>query len=168
MAPPADVNYQAPPGAYQVPVGGYAAPEGSYAAPVAPVKRSPILGFLALIMAGVAALITPIIAGVAAYEMGRRVPEISQYIDRIDPDSLAFLAPVRDQVLWLEISFWTGTVLGVAAIVFGIIAIVKRSGRGAAIAALILAVLGAVIFFIVVSLALGMGATAGAIGMING
>lgn len=64
-------------------------------------------------------------------------------------------------MLWAELSFWFGTVLGIAAIVVGIIAIAKKKGRGAGIAALIVAVLAAVIFFIVLVAALAAGGAAG-------
>jgi hypothetical protein len=76
-------------------------------------------------------------------------------------DDLRVLAPVRDQVLWAELSFWLGTIVGIAAIVIGIIAIAKRRGRGTGVAGLIIAVLGAAIFFIVLVSALAAGSAAG-------
>ena len=151
-APPA-----APPGAYQVPVGGYAAPSGSYAAPDASPKPSEFLGLLALGLSILAAVVMPIIGGVSAFEVGRRIP---QGISGSTGD-LGFLSPARDQVLWTELSFWAGTVLGIAAIVLGIIAIRRKRGRGAGIAALIVAVLGAVIFVVAVFTAFAIGGAAG-------
>lgn len=150
-APPA-----APPGAYQVPVGGYAAPSGAYAVPETASKPSGVLGFLALGLSLLAAVVMPVIGGVNAFEIGRRIPQgISTASD------LRIFSPARDQVLWAELSFWGGTVLGIAAIVLGIIAIRKRQGRGAGIAALIVAVLGAVIFFVAVFTAFAIGGAAG-------
>ncbi len=63
-------------------------------------------------------------------------------------------------MLWTELSFWAGTVFGIAAIVLGIIAIRRKQGRGAGIAALIVAVLGAVIFFVAVFTAFAVGGAA--------
>lgn len=144
----------APPGAYQVPVGGYAAPAGSYSAPDATVRPSGLFGTIALVLALVAAVVTPIIAGIAAFEIGRVIP---QGVTTTTTEDLSVLSPARDQVLWAELSFWIGTILGIAAIVLGIIAIAKRRGRGAGIAALVVAALGAVIFFVVLVAALAAG-----------
>ena len=151
-APPA-----APPGAYQVPVGGYAAPSGSYTAPDAAPKPSGFLGLLTLGLSILAAVVMPIIGGVSAFEVGRRIP---QGVSGSTSD-LGFLSPARDQVLWTELSFWAGTVFGIAAIVLGIIAIRRKRGRGAGIAALIVAVLGARIFFVAVVTAFAVGGAAG-------
>ncbi len=108
---------------------------------------------LALISALVAAIVMPIVAGINAFAIGRVIPpSMTTY-----SDDLRIFSPVRDQVLWTELSFWAGTILGIAAIVLGIIAIRKKQGRGAGIAALVVAVLGAVIFSIVLVIALGAG-----------
>lgn len=158
--------YQAPPGAYQVPIGGYATPSGPYAAPEATPRKSGLLGVIALILSVVAAIATPIVAGIAGYEIGRRIPEA---ITRVNAsggsDSLAFLSPARDQVLWAELSFWTGTILGIAAIVIGILAIVRKQGRGQGIAALIVSVLGPILFFVILVIALAAGGAAGTAGL---
>ncbi len=171
QAPPAPPTYQgapaypavpasqaAPPGAYQVPVGGYAVPVGSYAVPEAAPRASGFLGILALIFAIVAAVVTPIVVGVAGFEIGRRLPE---GISTTSDDILSVLSPARDQVLWAELSFWTGTILGVAAIVIGIIAIRKKQGRGPGIAALVVAVIAPMIFFVVLTVAFSTGGAAG-------
>ena len=42
---------------------------------------------------------------------------------------LALLSPVRDLVLWAEIGFWAGTVLGIWALIQGIVAIATRRGQ---------------------------------------
>lgn len=150
---------QAPPGAYQVPVGGYAAPQGGYAAPqVAAAASGGFLGILALILGGIAAIVIPIIAGIAGFEIGVRLPS---GVDTTDPDFLSALSPARTQVLWAEISFWTGTLLGIAAIVVGIIAIRKKQRRGLGIAGLILAVLGAGIFWIALLVTVSIGTATG-------
>ncbi|MFF3029225.1 hypothetical protein [Microbacterium sp. NPDC057944] len=152
--------YQAPPGAYQVPVGGYAAPAGAYAAPeAASVKPKGLLGTLSLILAVVAAIVIPIIAGVSGFEIGRHLP--SSGFDSRDPEFLSLLSPARDQVLWTEISFWAGTVLGIAAIVVGIIAIAKKQRRGLGIAGLILAVIGAGGFWVILLFSVSIGTATG-------
>jgi hypothetical protein len=141
-----------------VPVGGYAAPAGSYQAPTQEEKKSGLLGVLALVLSLVAAVVTPIVAGVSGFEIGRRIPG---GLDATDSDFLSVLSPARDQVLWAELSFWTGTALGIAAIVIGILAIRKKQARGAGIAALVVAVLGPVFFWVVLLVALSTGTAAG-------
>lgn len=154
----APVPQAAPPGAYQVPVGGYAAPSGGYTVPAAAPRASGLLGILALIFAVVAAVVTPIVVGITGFEIGRRLP---QGISTTSDDLLSVLSPARDQVLWAELSFWTGTILGIAAIVIGIIAIRKKQGRGAGIAALVVAVIAPMIFFVVLTIAFSTGSAAG-------
>ncbi|MFJ2370545.1 hypothetical protein [Microbacterium sp. NPDC087665] len=158
---PAAPGYQAPPGAYQVPVGGYAAPTGAYAVPDTTSAPSKMLGTISLIVALVATVVTPIVAAIAAYQIGRRVPEFA--VNSNDLDSLAILSPVRDQVLMAEISFWAGTVLGIAAIVIAIMAIVRRRGRGQGIAGLIIAAVGPGVFFVVLVIAMAVGSAAGSL-----
>lgn len=166
IASPSD--YAAPPGAYQVPVGGYASPNGSYAVPEPTRPGSKLLGTLSLVLALVAAIVTPIVAAFAAYEVGRRVPESLTQLSYVsDVTSLAFLAPARDQVLWAELSFWTGTALGIAAIVLGIMAIIRKRGRGFGIGGLIAAALGPAVFFMVVAIAVSLGTAAGAVGLVS-
>jgi len=138
-------------------VGGYAAPSGTYTAPDAAPKPSGFLGLLALGLSILAAVVMPIIGGVSAFEVGHRIPQGFSG----STGDLGFLSPARDQVLWTELSFWAGTVLGIAAIVLGIIAIRRKQGRGAGIAALIVAVLGAIIYFVAVFTAFAVGGAAG-------
>ncbi|PRB12686.1 hypothetical protein CQ047_00005 [Microbacterium sp. MYb72] len=141
-------------------MGGYAAPAGAYAAPeAASVKPKGLLGTLSLILAVVAAIVIPIIAGVSGFEIGRRLP--SSGINTSDPEFLSLLSPARDQVLWTEISFWVGTVLGIAAIVVGIIAIAKKQRRGLGIAGLILAVIGAGAFWVILLFSVSIGTATG-------
>ncbi len=145
-------------------MGGYSAPAGAYTVPDAAPRASGFLGILALIFAIVAAVVTPIIAGVAGFEIGRRLPE---GISTTSDDVLSVLSPARDQVLWAELSFWTGTILGIAAIVIGIIAIRRKQGRGAGIAALVVAVVAPMIFFVVLSVAFSTGGAAGFVGFVS-
>ena len=63
---------------------------------------------------------------------------------------LSFLSPVREWVLLGEIAFWGGTVLGIWAIVQGIVAVAKRRGLGTGIAAIVVAVVAIFIFGTVV------------------
>lgn len=159
QAPAGAPVYQAsPPGAYQVPVGGYQSPAGSYQPPATEPKKSGVLGLVALILSIVAAVVTPIVAGIAGFEIGRRIPG---GLDTTAPDFLSILSPARDQVLWAELSFWTGTILGITAIVIGILAIRKKQGRGTGIAALVVAVLGPIIFWVVVLVTVSTGTAAG-------
>jgi hypothetical protein len=73
----------------------------------------------------------------------------------------AVLSPVREWVLTGEIAFWVGTVLGIWALVQGIVAIVTGRGRGAGIAAVIVAALGPFVFGAVVQGFLSAGLAAG-------
>jgi hypothetical protein len=73
----------------------------------------------------------------------------------------SILTPVRDWVLLGEVSFWVGTALGVSALVLGVVAIVTARGRGAGIAAVIVAALGPIVFGAVVQGFLTAGLTAG-------
>lgn len=158
---PAAPGYQAPPGAYPAPVGGYAAPAaGAYQPPAAPQPKSSMTGIVAFSLSIIAAVVASIIGGFAGYQIGFGLPTVAQQISRSTSD-LSFLAPVRDQVLMGEISFWLGTLAGIAAIVLGIMAIAKRAGRAWGITALILGVLGPVIFFTVLTVLLGIGAGSG-------
>jgi len=155
-------GYQTPPGAYGAPVGGYPAPSGAYQAPQPEASRPATLGIIAFVLSIIAAVVAPIIGGTSAYQVGFGLPTIMNDIDTATSD-LSFLSPVRDSVLLGEIGVWSGTLAGIAAIVLGIMAIAKRQGRVWGIIALILAVLGPFIFFLVVSITLTAGAGAGAV-----
>lgn len=114
---------------------------------------------LSFLLALIAAIATPILAGFAGFEIGLGVPGSATQI-MANPESLAFLSPVREQVLWAEIAFWTGTALGIIALVTGIIAIARRRGRGFGIAGVVVSVIAPVIFFTVLSVALTLGVSA--------
>ncbi len=73
---------------------------------------------------------------------------------------LALLSPVRGLVLWAEIGFWAGTVLGLWALVQGIVAIATRRGRGQGIAAVIVAAAGPILYGVAVTAAVIVGIVA--------
>lgn len=152
---------QAPPGAYNTPVGGYGAPAGVYQSPSPAPRKPATLGIVAFVLGIVAAVVAPILGGISGYQVGFGLPSVMQHIDQA-ADDLSFLSPVRDQVLLGEIGFWAGTLAGIAAIVLAIMAIVKRQGRGWGITALIIGVIAPAIFFVVLSVTLGIGAGSGA------
>lgn len=161
-APPA-----APPGAYGVPVGGYQVsadgyPGGGYQVP-APTRTAPrTTGAVALILALVATIVIPIVAAVLAFQIGALLPNTRITVDSSFSDDLSMLAPARTQVLWAEIAFWSGTALGITAIVLGIIATAKRRGRGLGITGIVLAALGPIAYFVALSVFLTVGAVASA------
>jgi hypothetical protein len=72
------------------------------------------------------------------------------------------LAPVRDWVLVGEVAFWAGTVLGVWAIIQGIVAVVKNSGRGWGIVAIVIGAIGPIAFLLGVQALLVAGFASGA------
>jgi hypothetical protein len=158
-APEALVPY----GAYP-PAPNFAAP---YAAP-APVgfadpapSRGAALGIVALVAGILALVVAPIAAGIASYGVGLGIGR--EFALRPSAASLdwSVLSPVRDWVLLGEVSFWAGTALGVWALVQGIVAIVRRRGRGTGIAAVVVAVLGPVAFGVVVNAFIAAGIAAG-------
>lgn len=151
-------GYQAPPGAYGVPVGGYQVPVGGYSVPPTAPPASAAMGVVALIAAFIAALVIPALGGVFGYQIGVLVPAAD--LAETAGDDLSILSPARTQVLWTEIAFWTGTVLGIAAIALGIVATAKRRGRGQGITAIVLAGLGPVLFFTATLVLFGVGAAA--------
>ena len=71
-----------------------------------------------------------VLGSIAAYNIGLGTGrEIALRPMDIDFD-WSMLTPVREWVLVGELAFWGGTVLGIWALVQGIIAIVKNRGRG--------------------------------------
>ncbi len=128
-------------------------PAGYYAdtAQVIPAaSRSGGLGLVALLLALAAAVVAPLIGAVAAFQVAAGAGSQLDTTPESAWADLSFLSPVRDWVLLGEVAFWAGTVLGVWAIVQGIVAIVKRRGLGTGIAAIAVAVFGVVIFGTVV------------------
>lgn len=162
-APPQ--GYAPPPGYAPGPaVAGTPAAASGYppaigAHPGAP--RSRALGVVALMLALVAAVGASILAALASFNIGLGTGrEIAMRALDADFD-WSILTPVRDWVLLGEVSFWAGTVLGITALVLGIVAIVTRRGRGTGIAAVVISALGPVAFGAVVQGFLTAGFAAG-------
>ncbi|MGZ8804266.1 MAG: hypothetical protein ACXWZG_03060 [Microbacterium sp.] len=134
----------APPQGYQPPPQGY----GPYTPQRAPVaaRGGSALGVVAFALAVLAAFGATIVGSIAAYSIGLGTGQEIM----LDPAAADFdwsiLAPVRGWVLMAELAFWAGTVLGIWALVQGIIATVKNRGRGWGIAALVIALFGPVAF----------------------
>ncbi|AZS37336.1 hypothetical protein CVS47_01971 [Microbacterium lemovicicum] len=137
-----------------------AAPTGTFA-PAVEAERGRALGTVALVLALIAFVVPTVIAAAAGYDigvgLGREVPSVSS-----DTFDLGLLTPVRGSVLLAEVAFWGGTVLGVWAIVQGIVAAVRNRGRGAGIAAIVIGVLGVFAFGTAVTWALTAGVTVSA------
>jgi hypothetical protein len=160
------VYAQPPAGAYGQP---FAAP---YTAPPAagyqPRQLRPAgprtLGAMSFILSLLAAVVVPIVASCAGWGIGagmgaQQLADLSQS-NASTSAMLAALTPVRGQVLLAEIAFWAGTVLGIWAIVQGIVAVARRRGRGFGIAAIIVAAIGPLAYFVLLLIFLGMGAAA--------
>lgn len=160
--PGAPAGAYAPPPGYAPPAGytlapGPAAP--AYGAP--PARRTSALGVVALVLALIATVGAGVMGAIASYRTGLGAGrELTARAFAADFD-WSILTPVRDWVLLGEVSFWVGTALGVSALVLGIVAIVTARGRGAGIAAVIVAALGPIVFGAVVQGFLTAGLTAG-------
>ena len=159
----------APPAGYAVPpgYGAQAAPHGLAGQPAAvaasarPAPGSRGLGLGALILSLVATVGAAIVGAIAAFGIGVGAGrEVALRPISADFD-WSVLTPVRDWVLLAEVSFWVGTAIGIWALVQAVIAVVKGRGRGAAIAALVIAALGPVVFFVVLQGFLTAGLAAG-------
>jgi hypothetical protein len=159
-APAVHPAYAPPPGySGPYPIGAY--PGAVAAAGTQAARGGSRLGVIALIAALGAAVLAPIGAAVSAFNIGLGTGlEIAQLPLDMDFD-WSILTPVRDWVLLAEISFWVGTVLGIWAIVQGIVAIVTRRGRGAGIAAVVVGALGVVVFAVALQGFLTAGLAAG-------
>ena len=162
-------GWSAPPAGAYAPPPGYAPPAGYAVGPTAatpaygapPARRSSVLGVIALGLALVATVGAGIMGAIASYQIGLGAGrEITARTFDADFD-WSILTPVRDWVLLGEVSFWVGTALGVWALVQGIVAIVTARGRGAGIAAVIVAALGPIVFGAVVQGFLTAGLAAG-------
>lgn len=175
VSEPAGAPYAPPPGAYVLPPGyvpgaqyapppGYGAP-AAYAPPpsygAAAPRGSSALGLFSMWAALIAAVGASIVGAIAGWNIGLGVgTEFSSNPLEANFD-WSILSPVRGWVLTGEIAFWTGTVLGICAIVLGIVAIVKNQGRGAGIAAVIIAALGPIVFAVGVQVLIATGLAAG-------
>lgn len=128
----------------------------------APSRPTSAVGTIALVAGVLAAVIAPLAASVASWQIGVGVGSEQALI----PTGAAFdpsvFTPVRDWVLLGEVSFWLGTLFGVWALVQGIVAIAKNRGRGSGVAAVVLAAIGPFVFAIAVAVFLSAGLAAGA------
>ncbi|WP_295789218.1 hypothetical protein [uncultured Microbacterium sp.] len=113
-------------------------------APPARRNRRPV-GTWALLLSIVAGVLAPAVGGFAAYRVARgAAPGLASSTSTTF--DWRILSPVRDLVLVGEVSFWAGTAIGITALVLGIVAIARRAGRGAGIAAVVVAALGPAVF----------------------
>lgn len=113
-------------------------------APPARRHRRPV-GTWALLLSIVAGVLAPAVGGFAAYRGARgAAPGLASSTSTTF--DWRILSPVRDLVLLAEVSFWTGTAIGITALVLGIVAIARRAGRGTGIAAVVVAALGPAVF----------------------
>ncbi|MFC8681663.1 hypothetical protein ACFT30_09080 [Microbacterium ureisolvens] len=165
-APPAGyvppAGYPAPGAGAPVPGSGSqgAASVSSYGTP-APAPRGGALGLVALGLALFATIGASVLGGIAAFRIGVGAGrEITTRAFDADFD-WSVLAPVRDWVLTGEVAFWAGTVIGLWALVQGVVAMVTGRGRGAGIAAVVVAALGPIVFGVVMQGFLTAGLTAG-------
>lgn len=140
-----------------------------YAAAPAPTSsRSPRLGVVALTLALLAVIGGTIVSATTAFAaamgaMTRAVEVSPSGLEDLSSDQLlALLSPVRGLVLWAEIGFWAATVIGIWALVQGIVAIWARRGPGPGIGAVVVAALGPVLYFLIVGTATISGVAAGA------
>lgn len=162
-APAADYRPAGPTAAppYAAP---YIAPKHpQYAAAVtysAPPSRT--LGIVALVLALVALVVSPLVAGIAAFRVGLGTGREVALLPAAAEWDWALLSPVRDWVLLGEIAFWAGTVLGTWALVQGIVAIARRRGRGLGIAAVVISVVALGAFVVGGWTALFVGLASGA------
>ncbi len=147
--PPAP-QYAAP----QAPYAGYAQPAQAYGPyvpqpqPAPPTAAARGVGIVAFVLALIAATVAPIVGAVALYNVGAGISASSlSSLERADSSfDWSLLTPVREWVLLSEIAFWAGTVLGIWALVQGIVAIARKRGRGWGVAAVVIATIGAVVF----------------------
>lgn len=164
-APAPSPGYAGPPPGYSS--GPYAPPyvlpgaQAPVAQTPAPADRSPAPGIVALVAALVAAVVAPGVVAVAAFNVGLGAAGGADQAMTQTGFDLSFLSPVREWVLLGEISFWAGTALGVWALAQGIVAIVRRSGRPQAIAAVAVAAVGPAVFGLALQIALTAGFAAG-------
>ena len=150
----------APPPGYAPPPQGY----GPYvpSARPAPATRGAALGVVAFVLSVLAAVGATVLGSIAAFNIGLGTGrEIAVAPMDIDFD-WSILTPVREWVLLGELAFWAGTIVGIWALVQGIVAIVKNRGRGWGIAAVVIAGIGPIVFATGVQAFLAAGFASGA------
>jgi hypothetical protein len=150
--------YAAP---YAAPAGYGAQPAYAPPAPRAAAPGAKTLGLVALVLAIVAAVGASIAGAVAAFQIGMGAGNRLASLPIGTDFDFSVLSAVREWVLVGEIAFWAGTILGVWALIQGIIAIVRNRGRVLGIVAVAVAVIGPVAFSIAVQAALTTGLAAG-------
>ncbi len=112
--------------------------------------------------AGIVAALVPWICGaVAGFQIGLGAGAALALLPAEAQTDLSVLSPVRDWVLLAEVAFWAGTVLGIWALVQGIIAIARRRGRMQGVIAVVTAALGVLLFALATAVGLAAGAGAG-------
>lgn len=119
-------------------------------APPAPAT----LGMVAFALALLAAVGATLLAAGAALAAIAVVGDDLRAATAFD---VRLLSPVKGEAILVEIAFWSGTALGIWAIVQGWIAAARRRGRGFGVAAIVIAALGPVVFLstVVVIVAVG-------------
>ena len=137
--------HYAPPAGY-VPSPGFTAPAPRAGALV---RRGPALGRVALVLALIATLGAAIVSAAAAFNIGLGAGRELATRPMDAEFDWSILTPVRDWVLAGEAALWVGTILGVWALVQGIVAIVTHRGRGTGIAAVAIAAIGPLVFALV-------------------
>ena len=169
VAPPSYAPQQAAAPVYSAPPGAFAGPAGGYAAapfvPPGPPAGGAGLGRAALLLALLATVVLTIVGAVIAWQIGQGIgssTDLTTLENRVASDDLSILTPVRDLVLWVEITSWAATALGIWALIQGIVAIAKRRGRGPGIAAVIIAALGPFVYALVgyIAFVVGLGIAA--------
>ncbi len=127
-----------------------------------PPAQGRALGLVALILALVAVIGSSVVGAVAGTSAGLVLGPGLVYAPLDYSADLSMYSPVRGWVLVGEIAFWVGTVLGTWALIQGIVAAVKRRGRGSGIAAIVVAAIGPLVFFTVTwgAFAVGMATSA--------
>ncbi len=135
------------------------------AAPSAVASRT--IGVIALIVALVGIIAATLLSALTGFEAARGavvhagLSSTSSLEHLSDDEALALLSPVRGLVLWAEIGFWAGALLGVWAIVQGIVAIATRRGRGPGISAVVVAAVGPIVYGVAVTIAVFAGIAVG-------
>lgn len=127
--------------------------------PQAGAPRKSGLGIVAFFLALSAFLIPSILGAANAFAIGLEIGEGGLY-RLTEYGDLNVLMPVRNEVLWIEVAFWFGTVIGIWAFIQGIVAIAKRRGRGLGIAAAVIAFFGPGSFFFAALMGLSFGIAA--------
>lgn len=139
-----------------------APPVGTLLAPPPPTPQRRPLGAIALVLSILAGVVASGVAGFASFRVaqGAGAEFVARGGQAVD---WRLLSPVRDFVLVAEVAFWSGTTLGIAALVMGIVATARNRGRGPGIAAIVVAALGPIVFaaLVFVALAAGAGGLAG-------